>query len=458
MDSRYAPYNPPLNYTLHHIINIYPICADRSGQRKRESLMDNVEPTSTRQQQRPSPSPNRNNNSAAREPENNRNINNDSQEPYAQDGENPWEEEGESPTRNNIDNQTRSGGNGGASTGQWEASEWGPAPPRSPEDIEDDEFGWSAESWRGRGGPSTSGRNIEDDGSRFENPSGRRQRRKQRGEYDYVDEADEAAQTNGRRSTSKTAAAAAEDDEDAFFPEEDGEDLIDPDIVLLSPDEIEPVLPVVPFSAQASYFNGGATQAVQRWGASLALTVLLSKVALLAATSLTWPLWWPWAQAATKNYGLRKSLPYAGLWRTKVLDVEIRGRPKLNWGQKGAGLGSRFSALRTTRFVLGDEGGAQTELVLPHDSRHDLITVGQPVELIVLSADPSFGSFKAVKDAFLPESGLWLSEYPFINRPEFLEVSLEIEREAQAAAAGEWTPPRGERRDDQFGQGPYYGR
>ena len=57
------------------------------------------------------------------------------------------------------------------------------------------------------------------------------------------------------------------------------------------------MLPAVPFSQQAAYFGGSAADGVQRWGASLALTVLLSKAALLAASSLTWPLWWPWALA-----------------------------------------------------------------------------------------------------------------------------------------------------------------
>jgi hypothetical protein len=238
----------------------------------------------------------------------------------------------------------------------------------------------------------------------------------------------------------------------------------EPDIVLLSPQELDRVLPVVPFWTQASFFNGGAAQAVQRWGASLALTVLLSKAALLAATSLTWPLWWPWAQAAVKNYGLRKQAGYAGLWRTEVLEVESRGRPRVQYGgafdaaasrrtagdqerseNRGSSSSSsssssfgpsRFSTMRTTRFVLGDpEGGATTEVVLPHDARYDLVRPGQPAELIVLSFTPTFESFKAVKDVYLPDCGLWLSEYPFLDRTEFLELSLDIEREAAAMAS-----------------------
>lgn len=51
-------------------------------------------------------------------------------------------------------------------------------------------------------------------------------------------------------------------------------------------DEVDRVLPVVPFSQQAAYFAGSTTDSVQRWGASLAATVVLSKVCGLAAPAL----------------------------------------------------------------------------------------------------------------------------------------------------------------------------
>lgn len=205
-----------------------------------------------------------------------------------------------------------------------------------------------------------------------------------------------------------------------------------PDIVLLSPQELDRILPILPFAAQADYFSGGAAQAVQRWGASLALTVLLSKAALLAATSLTWPLWWPWARAANKNYGIRKQTRYGGIWRTTLRSIEIGGRPRPRFGTSESasqGRDSVYTTMRTTKIVLGEEDGAQTELILPYDARFEVLKVGQPAEMIVLSDTLTFENFKAVKDVYLPESTLWLSEYPYIDRSEFLDISLNIERE-----------------------------
>ena len=85
--------------------------------------------------------------------------------------------------------------------------------------------------------------------------------------------------------------------------------------------------------------------------------------------------------------------------------------------------------MRSCHILIGEENGAQIELTLPHDARFDLLQPGQAAEVVVLSNSTSFDDIKAVKDVYLPESGLWLSEYPYIDRSEFLDISLDIERE-----------------------------
>lgn len=64
---------------------------------------------------------------------------------------------------------------------------------------------------------------------------------------------------------------------------------------------------------------------------------------------------------------------YAGLWRTQLLEVEITGRPKPLFGEGagsgGRGLGAGSSTMRMAKFVVGDPGGALTEMTLPYDSR-----------------------------------------------------------------------------------------
>lgn len=42
---------------------------------------------------------------------------------------------------------------------------------------------------------------------------------------------------------------------------------------------------------------------------------------------------------------------------------------------------------------------------------------------------------QALKEIYLPECGVWVSDYPFLNREAYLECSLEIERERQQEEA-----------------------
>ena len=42
---------------------------------------------------------------------------------------------------------------------------------------------------------------------------------------------------------------------------------------------------------------------------------------------------------------------------------------------------------------------------------------------------------QALKEVYLPECGVWVSDYPFLNREAYLECSLEIERERQQEEA-----------------------
>jgi len=43
---------------------------------------------------------------------------------------------------------------------------------------------------------------------------------------------------------------------------------------------------------------------------------------------------------------------------------------------------------------------------------------------------------QALKEVYLPESGVWLADYPYVNRTAFLAVSLDLERERRAAEPG----------------------
>ena len=62
----------------------------------------------------------------------------------------------------------------------------------------------------------------------------------------------------------------------------------------------------------------------------------------------------------------------------------------------------------------------QMKVGLPNKKK--LVQVGEAVEVLVLSDIKSLSRFMAVRDVYLPEMGIWLSEEPCIERPVFEEL------------------------------------
>ncbi len=44
---------------------------------------------------------------------------------------------------------------------------------------------------------------------------------------------------------------------------------------------------------------------------------------------------------------------------------------------------------------------------------------------------------QALKEVYLPESGVWIAKYPFVDRDVFLDISLDIARERQSQQAAQ---------------------
>lgn len=69
--------------------------------------------------------------------------------------------------------------------------------------------------------------------------------------------------------------------------------------------------------------------------------------------------------------------------------------------------------------------------------RCEQIQPGDAVEAVVLSASQYFDEFQVVRDLFVPETGAWLSDYPFVKRDAFQRISVDVYNSRTAPAAGE---------------------
>ncbi|CAK0786622.1 hypothetical protein CVIRNUC_009836 [Coccomyxa viridis] len=206
-----------------------------------------------------------------------------------------------------------------------------------------------------------------------------------------------------------------------------------PDIVELRRDEAVAIFPGAPTAEQIQYCSGDSVTLWQRLGVSLLLTLVTLKTTALAAGTFTFPIWYPSLRAALRNRSIKGKYRWMGLWRVAVMEVEVvlRYGPRFQQPNGRATVGREE---RLLRLLVGDTSGARSQLSVPYQKRYDAIRTGETAEVVVLSRSRKFESFKALKEVYLPECGLWVSDYPFLNREAYLECSLEIERERQQEA------------------------
>ncbi|GLI71728.1 hypothetical protein VaNZ11_017022 [Volvox africanus] len=202
------------------------------------------------------------------------------------------------------------------------------------------------------------------------------------------------------------------------------------DIVLLPGRDASAILPLAPMPAQVDFFQPRTLQErIVQFLGSVGTSVILSKAAVLAGPALLYPIWGPWIRAGLRNLDLySKSFACVGLWRAQVLDVQING----------LAIGGMLISKQppVVALLVGDPwpGGARVALELPYQFRSEIIRIGDTVEMLVLSRDDSFTSFKVVREVYLPQSGLWLYDYPYVNRDLLVAVSVAVERQRRAEA------------------------
>ncbi|KAK9798175.1 hypothetical protein WJX73_007134 [Symbiochloris irregularis] len=191
--------------------------------------------------------------------------------------------------------------------------------------------------------------------------------------------------------------------------------------------ELDSLLPVTPSPEQLKKTSGSAYDLYQRIGVAAIVSLLTVKFVLVATTAVLYPLLGPLVQALNRNRKLRSQGRHVALWRATVVDCEIVARPLRSRVQ-----GAAWDETDTLRLLVGDGSGARSLLTVPFEPWHHTIRAGEPAELLVMAQRRTFRKFQALKEIYLPESGKWIADYPYVNRSAFLDVSLSIEQERQS--------------------------
>lgn len=98
------------------------------------------------------------------------------------------------------------------------------------------------------------------------------------------------------------------------------------------------------------------------------------------------------------------------------------------------------------KLVIGDGSSATLEMKVVMPSKKNQVQVGELVEVLVLSDIKSLSRFMAVRDVYLPDMDLWLSEDPCIERPLFEDL---VQTLRAGSSSSSLVPPAVKGRDTQ---------
>uniref|UniRef100_B8HWW6 Phosphate ABC transporter permease n=1 Tax=Cyanothece sp. (strain PCC 7425 / ATCC 29141) TaxID=395961 RepID=B8HWW6_CYAP4 len=207
-------------------------------------------------------------------------------------------------------------------------------------------------------------------------------------------------------------------------------------LVPLTRQKFEQLIPSVATGGQYLYAWGKARDFLRRALFSVIAVVIVwfplnflgdnlqLVVGLIAG--LYW-LWWPAVQASLQNQTCRR-LPYSGLWQGYVLDVfiseELIGKEEtVNRQGELVVIQSRE---RRLNLEVGDDTGFSTRLQVPLKRDHRVIRPDDTAQLLLMSNRPDLSRINKISDLYLPDHNLWVSDYPYLQRDVFEQMSRSL--------------------------------
>ncbi len=209
-------------------------------------------------------------------------------------------------------------------------------------------------------------------------------------------------------------------------------------IIPLKRKKFDELVPAVPTSDQYQYHWGSSQDVFRRILISVALLVVFGLlynrtpdnvwgvVMFISAGlgGLYWmlgPVFW----AGRQNTKLRK-FEYCAFWQAKVIDTYMSEEVLAK--QESINRRGRLEVLHETEsffnIELGDRTGFVTTLRVPMRCEYKRITPRQMVCMILFSNDRSFKRVsKVTTDAYLPQLNLWISDYPYLRRDVFTNLT-----------------------------------
>ncbi len=210
-------------------------------------------------------------------------------------------------------------------------------------------------------------------------------------------------------------------------------------LIPINREKFEQLIPLVATGPQYNYCWGKARDFLRRLLISVIGVVIVWVIHLFLGNSFDavslvlgvgagfyW-LWGPIFWASQRNRKLR-DYKYSGFWRGRVLDIYVTEeltREEEDVNQKGE-LVIIENRERRLNIEVGDETGFRVDLQVPLKRIYKQIARGMTAEMLVVAYQPSLTRLEKFTDIYLPENDLWVSDYPYLQRQVFEDLSRRI--------------------------------
>ena len=206
-------------------------------------------------------------------------------------------------------------------------------------------------------------------------------------------------------------------------------------IIPIKQNQITRLIPSVATAGQFKYALGEPRKILQRLiissiGGVLNLLLFISQSStqtenlwlLLCVIFFLYILWGPILESSRKNSNYKKS-KFFSLFDGYISD--IYKTEKIVSSREQSNRQGRLELIEKKRtwlvIELEDEDGYLDKISFPMENKHSQIRIGSSIRCLVSSNYPNFDREIYLTDAWLPDSNIWIGEYPYLLRPAFEE-------------------------------------
>ena len=207
-------------------------------------------------------------------------------------------------------------------------------------------------------------------------------------------------------------------------------------LIPIKQNHITRLIPSVATGSQFKYALGEPRKVLQRLiissiGGVLNLLLFISQSStqtenlwlLLCVVFFLYILWGPILESSRKNSNYKKSKFFC-IFDGYISD--IYKTEKIVSSREQSNRQGRLELIEQKRtwlvIELEDEDGYLDKISFPMKNKHSQIRKGSNIRCLVSSNYRNFDREIYLTDAWLPDSNIWIGEYPYLLRPAFEEI------------------------------------